>query len=328
MVYVRDSETEAPGAKSDFASRPPDRNKGAFGDTLAGYYHQEANRTASVPWAEETTFAITRLQSDVGLPGVSAPIPEEAALHLSIAIKPVPRGSYQLEIDGREIDVPYIPEFRTSILDLRSRFSCTLDCGFDYVHYHVPREGLNEIARDHQIKPIETYRFGICEDDLVIAQLTKSILPLATSPVWSSLLAMDQFSLMFGAHLLQTYGGLARLPEVVTRGLAPWQAQRAAELLRSHIDGGLRLGALARECGMSVSHFTRSFRATFGVSAHRWLVERRIDMAKDLMLTTNLALVEIALRAGFSDQAAFTRMFQQIVAVGPGQWRRDQKGRS
>ena len=245
-------------------SGQPDGN-GAFGDTLAGYYHQEAGNTATAPWAEETTFAITRLQSDVGLPGTSMPIPQEAALHLSVAIKPVPLGSYQLEVDGREIDVPYIPEFRTSILDLQSCFSCTLDCGFDYVHYHVPREGLDDIARDHQIKTVENYKFGVCEDDLVIAQLTKTILPLATSRNWSSVLAIDQFSLMFGAHLLQTYGGLARLPEVVTRGLAPWQAQRAAEVLRSRLDGGVRLSTLARECGMSVSHFTRSFREKYGV---------------------------------------------------------------
>ena len=193
---------------------------------------------------------------------------------------PVPLGSYELQVDGREIDVPYIPEFRTSLLDLEAPFVCTLDCAFDYVHYHVPREGLDEIARDHQIKPVENFKFGICEDDLVIAQLTKTILPLATSRNWSSLLAIDQFSLMFGAHLLQTYGGLARLPEVVTRGLAPWQARRAAEVLRSRLDGGVRLNTLARECGMSVSHFTRSFRATFGVSAHGWLVQRRIEVAQ------------------------------------------------
>ena len=210
---------------------PPKTERGrAFGDTLASYYYQDTSNTAVVPWAEETTFAITRLRSDVGLPGTSEPMPTEAALHLSIAIKPVPLGSYQLEVGGREIDVPYIPELRTSILDLEAPFSCTLDCAFDYVHYHVPRSGLDEIARDHGIKPVQTFKFGICEDDLVIAQLTKTILPLAVVPDWSSMLAIDQFSLMFGAHLLQNYGGLARLPEVVTRGLAPWQARRAAEV--------------------------------------------------------------------------------------------------
>jgi len=209
-------------------AEPQPRPKGAYGDTLGAYYHQKASKTAAVSWAEQTTFAITRLHSDVGLPTTSQPIPEEAAIHVSIAIKPVPAGSYQLLIDDRAVDVPYIPAFRTSIIDLQSRPLCQLDCGFDYVHYHIPREGLDEIARDHNIRPVETYKFRICEDDLVIAQLTKNILPLASSQDWSSLLALEQFSLMIGAHLLQTYGGLSRLPETVTRGLVPWQVHRRA----------------------------------------------------------------------------------------------------
>ncbi len=310
----------------DVSPDKPGEGGSAYGDTLAAYYHQEGSKTASVSWADETTFAVTRLQSDVGLPGASQRIPEEAAIHVSIAIRPVPLGSYELLIDDRGIDIPYIPEFRTSIIDLQSRPLCSLDCGFDYIHYHVPRAGLEEIARDHHIKPVETYKFGICEDDLVIAQLTKNVLPLATSQNWSSRLALDQFSLMFGAHLLQTYGGLARLPDVVARGLAPWQARRAAEVLRSRLDGGVRLSVLAQECGMSVSHFARSFRSTFGISAHRWLSQRRIDTAKELMLTTTSPLVEIALESGFSDQAAFTRTFQQVVGASPGRWRRERAG--
>src|SRR5271155_1559298 len=257
--------------------------KGAFGDTLARYYHQTESKTAVISWPEQSKFAITRLQYEFGLPDVSQPIPEEAALHVSIAIKPVPLRSYELYIDDRRIKVPFIAAYRTSILDLESHPICTVDCGFDYVHYHVPREGLDEIARDHKIKPVGIYKFGICEDDLVIAQLTKIILPHVGSAEWTSPLALDQFSLMFGAHLLQTYGGVVRLPDVTTRGLARWQQRRAAEVLREHLDGGILLSRVARECGMSLSHFARSFKASFGVSAHRWLILRRIQRAKELM---------------------------------------------
>ena len=102
---------------SEVAIRQNGKTKGAFGDTLATYFHQEASKTASASWAGDSTFAITRLHSHAGLPGTSAPIPVEAALHLSIAIVPVPLGKYHLEVDGREINVPYIPEFRTSLLD-------------------------------------------------------------------------------------------------------------------------------------------------------------------------------------------------------------------
>ena len=77
--------------------------KGAFGETLARYYHQSESKTAVTSWPEQSTFAITRLHSEVGLPDVSQPIPEEAAIHVSIAIKPVPLRSYELYIDDRRI---------------------------------------------------------------------------------------------------------------------------------------------------------------------------------------------------------------------------------
>jgi hypothetical protein len=64
--------------------------KGAYGDTLARYHHQSESKTAVTSWPEQSTFAITRLHSEVGLPDVFQPIPEEAAIHVSIAIKAVP----------------------------------------------------------------------------------------------------------------------------------------------------------------------------------------------------------------------------------------------
>jgi len=111
----------------------------------------------------------------------------------------------------------------------------------------------------------------------------------------------------------------------VTRGgSARWQKQRATDLLREHLDGSLRLADLARECGLSGSHFARSFKVSFGVSSHRWLTHLRVEHAKELMRHTREPLGQIARRAGFGDQPAFTRTFQRIVGVSPGRWRRDQ----
>ena len=310
------------GSSSVAVSRPTGA-KGAYGDTLATYYHQRDSETATVSWSRESTFAITRLRSDIGLPATSNPIPAEPAIHVSIAIQPVPLHSYQLSIDHREIQVPYIPAFGSSVIDLQSNPVCFVDCGFDYVHYHLPREGLDEIARDHNIQPVESYKFSICEDDLVIAQLTKSALPFIGSQNWPSILALDQFSLILGAHLLQRYGGVPRLPAVESRGLAPWQKRRAAEVLREHLDGSVRLADVARECRLSVSHFTRSFKVSFGVSAHAWLIRRRVDRAMQLLIRTPSSLIDVALQCGFSDQAAFTRTFTQIVGTSPGRWKRE-----
>ena len=94
------------------------------------------------------------------------------------------------------------------------------------------------------------------------------------------------------------------------------------EMIRAKLDGSVRLAALAQECGLSVSHFARAFRASFGVSTHSWLNERRIERSKHLMMTTTLPLAEIAIRSGFSDQAGLTRIFHRLVGESPGKWRR------
>ncbi|HEV2732218.1 MAG TPA: AraC family transcriptional regulator, partial [Terriglobales bacterium] len=105
-------------------------------------------------------------------------------------------------------------------------------------------------------------------------------------------------------------------------GLAPWQKRRASELLHENMQGRIRLSDIARECGLSVSHFARSFKTSFGISTHQWLTQHRVEHAKELMTQTSKSLIDIAIQSGFSDQAAFTRTFQQLVGVSPGRWRR------
>jgi len=111
---------------------------------------------------------------------------------------------------------------------------------------------------------------------------------------------------------------------ISTGGLAPWQKRRVMDLLTRHLAENISVRSLAGECGLSASHFGRAFKASFGLSAHRWFVERRIERSKELLLQTHESLVDVADQTGFADQAAFTRTFRRLVGVSPGRWRRYQ----
>src|SRR5271155_144848 len=305
-------------------SRDPSKSEaGAFGSKLAAAFHLRESEQVVTQWPGDNHFAITRLQSDTGIPDRTMRIPNEAALHISVSILPVPLRAYELWIDGKAVDVPSIPSLHTSVMDLQSDPVCWVGTGFDYVHYHVPKKGLDEIARDHGVESVGSYKFAICEHDIVLGQLTQYVFPLIGSRDWTGSLALDQFSLILGAHILKTYAGVASLDAATKRGgLAPWQSARATEMIRERLDGSILLSDLARECGLSVGHFTRAFRKTFGKSPYRWLLERRIDRAKGLLATSELPIADIAIQSGFSDQATFTRAFGRIVGDSPGRWRR------
>jgi AraC family transcriptional regulator len=268
------------------------------------------------------TFTITRLQSPAGLPDRITKLSPIPALLVSISLKSLPSSGYQVWTADKLIATSIVRPFRSNVIDFDSQPSCWAGNAFDYVHYSVPRKGLDDIAEDFGFGRVSDYRLAVLEDDLVVAQITKSILPFLGRNDHLSVLALDRFSLILGAHVIQRYGVLQKAARHSNGGLAPWQKRRASELLHENMHGRIRLSDVARECGLSVSHFARSFKTSFGTSAHQWLIRHRIDHAKQLMIQTSMSLIEIAVQSGFNDQAAFTRTFHEFVGVSPGRWRR------
>ena len=304
------------------SSREEQTSPASFEAPSTTFIQLNARSTVPSQFRVPSAFTITRLQSHDGLPDRITKSSSVPALLVSISLKSLPTSNYQLWTADKRIATPGVRPFRTNVIDFDAQPRCWAGTAFDYVHYSVPRQGLNDIAEDFGLGRIDDYRLAVLEDDLVVAQTTKSVLPLLGQTDARSELVLDQFSLILGAHLIQQYGVLRKAARPARGGLAPWQRRRASELLHEHMHGGIGLSAIARECGLSTSHFARSFKTSFGVSTHQWLNQHRIDHAKLLMSQTAMSLVEIAFQSGFTDQAAFTRAFNRFVGVSPGRWRR------
>ena len=151
--------------------------------------------------------------------------------------------------------------------------------------------------------------------------MTQMMLPSLDGPQLVSELFLDYFRLLFCAHITQSYAPSGAI-RTYRGGLAPLQQRRAAELLRENLDGQIRLADLAHECRLSVSHFARSFKRSFGTSVHRYLICQRVEKAKSLLSNSAFALSEVATQSGFSDQASLSRTFKAVVGVPPNHWRR------
>jgi AraC family transcriptional regulator len=105
-------------------------------------------------------------------------------------------------------------------------------------------------------------------------------------------------------------------------GLAPWQARTLTTYIDANLSASLSCEALARLARLSVSYFARAFKSTFGYSPHEFLVRRRLDRARVLMLQTDAPLAQIALECGFADQAHLSRIFLRFTGERPASWRR------
>ena len=96
----------------------------------------------------------------------------------------------------------------------------------------------------------------------------------------------------------------------------------ACAFIDAHLCGDPSVSDLARECRLSASHFARAFRQSTGMAPHRWIMKRRMERAKELLLEGELDLVQVALTTGFFDQSHFTRYFRRSEGHSPGKWRR------
>jgi AraC family transcriptional regulator len=148
------------------------------------------------------------------------------------------------------------------------------------------------------------------------------MLPALSHPEQASQLFIDHVLLAVGVPVAQTYGGMRPLLRPVRGGLAPWQVRRAQDILRSNLYGSVSIKEVARECHLSVSHFSRAFRRTLGVAPHNWLLVRRVELAKEKLRDGRWSLLDVALACGFADQSHLTRVFTRMVGISPGAWRR------
>ena len=131
----------------------------------------------------------------------------------------------------------------------------------------------------------------------------------------SGRLYLDSLGTALAVRLLDAHAATVPAPDA----LSATQVRRVADFIEAHLDTELSLDRLAGVAGTSRSYLQRSFKARHGVSLHRYVVQRRVERAQELLRSAALPASEVALLAGFSHQSHMARWMRRLLGVTPRQ---------
>ncbi len=93
--------------------------------------------------------------------------------------------------------------------------------------------------------------------------------------------------------------------------------------ISKHLHENLRVSELASFCNLTTDHFSRSFKASFGLRPNRYIQLQRIERAQALLVATNNSLETIAETVGFGNASYFSRTFKELCNKTPHQFRKE-----
>jgi AraC family transcriptional regulator len=189
----------------------------------------------------------------------------------------------------------------------------------DTVHAYLTDEALREANDGRAVELSEE----LGATDALVEQLMLTLQGVTQRWEPSARTYVDHLTGMLAAQLAHRHrADRERTPRITSSGLSPRQLSSVRELMEQRLAEPLPLSDLAAAASLSVSQFTRQFRASTGESPHQYLLRLRLQQACRLLRTATSSISEVAASCGFSHQEHLTRVMRARLGTTPAAVRR------
>jgi AraC family transcriptional regulator len=175
---------------------------------------------------------------------------------------------------------------------------------------------LNQTTQELMQREIELIpQFSI--DDPIIQQLALALKLEIQTGCMSGRLYGELLGTALAARLVQNYAVSKPALEFKAHGLPQSQLARVIDYIKANLTQDLSILDLATLTSMSESHFSRSFKQSVGIAPYQYLMQQRVERAKQLLEKRSIAISTIALDCGFANQTHLTKIFRQMTGMTP-----------
>ncbi|MGD1912892.1 MAG: helix-turn-helix domain-containing protein [Rivularia sp. (in: cyanobacteria)] len=182
--------------------------------------------------------------------------------------------------------------------------------GFETKHF---ARAIDESAEPEQVQLIPHFATA----DPLVLQIGLAIKDvLENNPSGSRLYAETMVNALT-VHLLQRYSARKPNIKVYKNGLSKNQLTKIIEYIKNNLDKDLGLNELASLLQISPHYFCELFKKSMGIPPHKYVIQTRLNRAKELLLTGNYSIAQVAFIVGFANQSHLNRHFKKFFGVTP-----------
>jgi AraC family transcriptional regulator len=238
-------------------------------------------------------------------------------LHLAGPKRVTRRGSSIVSADADLGSVTLVPA--------GSAYTWTTEGPIGFAHLYLPPNLIDRVVNEEfdrdskSVELIDCVALRLPLLSAIIGGMTDEV----EAPGFSSRLVLDTLLHCLTVQLLSECSTLSGDTSLAPHAISPRRLRRVTDFIDSHLAEDIALEDLASVAGSSRFHFSRAFREATGFPPYRFLIHRRIDAAKALLLQDTLTIAQIAERCGFNSQSQFSVMFRQVFGSSPGRFRRE-----
>jgi AraC family transcriptional regulator len=161
------------------------------------------------------------------------------------------------------------------------------------------------------------------QNDALLADLILTLRSEVQAGFPGGALYGESLGVAIAAHVVRGYAVARCGVAGVRRGLQSHEVRRIEEYVEENLARNLSLHELSQQLGMNLYFFVRSFKRSTGLTPHQYVLRRRVERAKALLLEhPGPSIADIALRCGFATQSHLTAAFNRLTNVTPGEYRR------
>ena len=193
----------------------------------------------------------------------------------------------------------------------------------DFVVVHLAPALVQDVADEWsggRVRSIELAH-EFCTRDPKLERLALALCDEYRTEDVASGVCAEALARQLAVQLLRGYWKAGTVVDPPADGLSRKALARAIEYIEANLADDLTIHDVATALSMSAGRFAHAFRNSMVLAPHRYIVERRVELAKRLLLETDLPIAILATRAGFSTHAHFCVTFHRIVGTTPTRYR-------